>query len=150
MLKRNRGTFVVKCNKRKLFFKFYIDATIDVYKANLKIKKDRIIDQTTVRKETIVFKNIYSFPVHNLKDKEIMARQNIAQDKIITSSMVVPVPAVKREETVTCFLQDGAVYIEFSATALQNGYIGDEIVLKREDGRTIRGVVVKKNLVEIK
>lgn len=150
MLKRNRGTFVVKCNKKSYFFKFYIDATIDVYKANHQIKKDKIIDSKAIRKERIIFKTIYSLPIYNLEEKEIMAKQNIAQDKIITSSMVVPVPAVKKHETVNCFIQDGAVHIEFNAEAMQNGYIGDEIVLKREDGRTIKGVVLRKNLVEIK
>jgi len=150
MFKRNRGTFVVKCNKKSYFFKFYIDATIDVYKANHQIKKDKIIDPKAIRKETIRFKTIYSLPIYNLEKKEIMAKQNIAQDKIITSSMVVPVPAVKKSEIVNCFIQDGAVHIEFNAKALQNGYIGDVITLKREDGRTIKGVVLRKNLVEIK
>jgi len=150
MLKRNKGTFIVKCNRKNYFFKFYIDATIDVYKANHQIKKDKIIDIKDVRKETIIFKNIYSLPLYNLEGKNIMARQNIAQDKIITLAMVTPVPAVKKHETVHCFIQDGAVHIEFDAMALQNGYIGDEIVLKRPDGRTIKGIVLKNSMVEIK
>jgi len=150
MLKRNKGTFIVKCNRKNYFFKFYIDATIDVYKANHQIKKDKIIDLKAVRKETIVFKNIYSLPLYNLEGKNIMARQNIAQDKIITLAMVTPVPAVKKHKTVHCFIQDGAVHIEFDAVALQNGYIGDEIVLKRPDGRTIKGIVLKNSMVEIK
>jgi len=150
MLRRNKGTFNVKCNKKSYFFKFYIDATIDVYKANHQIKKDKIIDSEVIRKETIIFKTLYSLPVYNLEEKEVMAKQNIRQDKVITLSMITPVPAVKRHETVNCFIQDGAVYIEFNAEAMQNGYIGDKIVLKREDGRTIKGVVLRKNLVEIK
>ena len=150
MLKRNRGTFAIKCDKRNYFFKFYIDATLDVYKANIKIKKDKIIDSKAIRKETITFKTIYSLPVYDMERRNVMAKRNIAQDKIITLSMISPIPAVKKHETVNCFLQDGAVHIEFNAEAMQNGYIGDEIVLKREDGQTIKGVVLKKNLVEIK
>jgi len=150
MLRRNKGTFNVKCNKKSYFFKFYIDATIDVYKANHQIKKDKIIDSEVIRKETIIFKTLYSLPVYNLEEKEVMAKQNIRQDKVITLSMITPVPAVKKHETVNCFIQDGAVHIEFNAEAMQNGYIGDKIVLKREDGRTIKGVVLRKNLVEIK
>jgi flagella basal body P-ring formation protein FlgA len=150
MLKRDRGTFSVKCNKLNYFFKYFISATLDVYKANHQIKKDRIIDSNAFRKERIAFKTIYSFPLYNLKDKSLMAKQTIAKDKILTSAMVVPVPDVRRKETVNCFIQDGSVHIEFSATALQNGYIGDEITLKREDGKALRGVVVRKNLVKIK
>jgi len=150
MLRHNKGTFVVKCNKKSYFFKFQIDATIQVYKANQQIKKDRIINSNLIRKESIEFKTFYSPPIYNIKEKEIMAKQNIPKDKIITLSMVVPAPAVKKNEIVNCFIQDGAVRIEFSAKAMQNGYIGDEIMLKRVDGKSLKGVVLKKNLVEIK
>jgi len=149
MLKRNKGTFSVRCGKKNYFFRFHIDATLDVYKANLKIKKDKTINPKATRKETIIFKTLYSLPIYNLK-KEVMAKQNIREDEIITLSMITPVPAVKKAEVVSCFIQDGAVRIEFSAKALQNGYIGDEITLKREDGRTIKGVILRKNLVEIR
>ena len=150
MLRHSKGTFVVKCSKKHYFFKFQIDATMQVYKANHQIKKDRIIDSNIVRKESIIFKTFYSPPLYNLKGKEIMAKQNIPKDRVVTLSMVVPVPAVKKHEMVNCFIQDGAVRIELSAEAMQNGYIGDEIILKRADGKSLRGVVLRKNLVEIK
>ncbi|WP_201352927.1 flagellar basal body P-ring formation chaperone FlgA [Hydrogenimonas urashimensis] len=149
-LGRNHGTFVVKCGKKNHFFQFRIDAQLGVYKANHQIKKDRIIDLNSLRYENIPLVRMHDTPVTDLSGGRYMARQIIPADKIITARMVAPIPAVKKDERVLCIYQEGNVRIEFEATALQNGYMGNSVTVKKSDGKSIRGVVTGEKKVEIR
>ncbi len=149
-LHRKSGTFIVVCGRRHHFFRYDIKADIGVYKANHQIKKDKMIVPNGVIFVTVPFERMNDAPVANLANGDYIARQNISSGKIITQRMVAGVPAVKKNERVLCIYEDGAVHIEFEATAMQNGYIGDNITLKKSDGRSIHGVVLDKKRVEIR
>ena len=149
-LQRNSGTFVVKCGKRRHFFRYSVDAAIGVYKANHQIKKDKMISLKAIAFERVPFVKIHDIPLTGPIEGRYIARQNIAAGKIITRRMVAPVPDVKKNERVLCIYEDGPVRIEFEATAMQNGYIGENITVKKTDGRSLRGVVTGKKEVEIR
>jgi len=100
--------------------------------------------------ERVPFVKIHDIPVTGPIEGRYIARQNIAAGKIITRRMVAPVPDVKKNERVLCIYEDGPVRIEFEATAMQNGYIGENITVKKTDGRSLRGVVTGKKEVEIR
>ncbi len=149
-LRRKSGTFVVKCGRKRHFFQYTLDATIGVYKANHQIKKDKIIGLNALEYDVIPFVKLHDIPLSDPIGGRYMARQNIAPGKIVTRKMVRPIPAVTKNERVLCVYEDGPVHIEFEATAMQNGYIGDNITVKKTDGRAIRGVVTGRKRVEIR
>jgi flagella basal body P-ring formation protein FlgA len=64
--------------------------------------------------------------------------------------MVAPIPDVRKGERVHCLYREGPVEVEFDAIALKNGYVGDTVTLKKESGKTLRGVVTGKRSVEIR
>ncbi len=149
-LRRKRGTFITICGKKRHFFQYDINASITLYKANHQIKKDKIIDSKSVRRETVPFEKMNDTPLFDMTKSGLIARQNIAEGRIITEKMVLPLPDVRKNERVLCIYHDGPVTIEFEATALQNGYIGDNITLKKSNGVSMRGVVVGQKTVEIR
>ncbi|WP_300363182.1 flagellar basal body P-ring formation chaperone FlgA, partial [Hydrogenimonas sp.] len=149
-LRRKSGTFVVKCGRKRHFFQYALDATIGVYKANHQIKKDKMISLNALEYDVIPFVRLHDIPLSDPIEGRYVARQNIAPGKIVTRKMVQPIPAVTKNERVLCVYEDGPVHIEFEATAMQNGYIGDNITVKKTDGRAIRGVVTGRKRVEIR
>jgi flagella basal body P-ring formation protein FlgA len=148
-LRKNQGSFVLKCGKMRHFFQYRINGTIGVYKANHQIKKDRIITLKDVKPAIIPFETFYALPITQTKIGEVIARQHIPKGKVITEMMVTAIPAVFKHHPVRCFYNDGAVHIEFEGKALQNGFIGETILIKKSDGKALRGRVVDKNMVEI-
>ncbi|WP_286337386.1 flagellar basal body P-ring formation chaperone FlgA [Hydrogenimonas cancrithermarum] len=148
-LRKKKGTFVVKCGKSRHFFQYSLDGVIGVYKANHQIKKDKIIDSSDVTVTQVPFEKFYAPPVTHIGTGEMIARQHIPKGKVIIESMVAEVPAVFKHQRVRCFYKEGAVRIEFEGTAMQNGSIGETILIKKSDGKALRGKVIEKKTVEI-
>ncbi len=147
--RKKSGTFTVRCKKRVHYFRYTIDGTIMVYKANHQIKKDKIIDSKSVHAEYVPFEKLFAPPVTDFENGRYIARLNIPASKILTTANTEPLPAVLKNSSVRCIYRAGSVLIEFDATALQNGRIGDRITVKKSDGKVLRGMVVEKMRVEI-
>ncbi len=147
--RKKSGTFTVRCKKRVHYFRYSVDGKILVYKANHQIKKDKIIDPNSVHAKYIPFEKFYAPPVTDLEKGRYIAKLNIAGSKILTTANTEPVPAVLKNSPVRCIYKAGSVVIEFDATALQNGRIGDRITVKKSDGKIYRGRVVKNKRVEL-
>ncbi len=150
VFRKKRGTFTVKCNDKRYYFRYNLKGTISVYKANHQIKKDKIIDSKSVRPDKIEFDSFYAPPVVGDIYGRYIARQNIASGKVVTSANAEPLPAVLKNSRVKCFYKEGTVVIEFDALALQNGNVGDTVTVKKSDGKVLKGDVVGKEKVEIK
>jgi len=149
-LRRNRGNFLVACGLKRYFFRYLLKGAIPVYKARHQIKKDTIIDSENVAKISVSFERFNDRPITDRLVGRYVARQNIGEGKIVTERMVRPIPDVRKNERIRCFYHDGAVTIEFDANALQSGYIGDTIVVQKSGGKTMKGVITQKGMVEIR
>ena len=149
-LRSNHGAIILQCKHRTRFYRYRIIGDIKVYKAIHQIKKDRIITPNDTTAATIPFKRFSAPPLLFKEAKRYLALCNIAKGRILTPRNAGPVPGVVKHQRVHCLYRDGAVTVEFDATALQSGKKGDMITLRRDDGKTLKGVVVGKNEVEIR
>jgi flagella basal body P-ring formation protein FlgA len=149
-LRKNHGTFVVKCGKRSHFLRYTLTGHISLYKAAHQIKKDRIITEKDLQRVTVPFLSLRGEPLGRTEVDRSIARRNIAKGKTVTRDMVAPIPDVRKGERVHCLYREGPVEVEFDAIALKNGYVGDTVTLKKESGKTLRGVVTGKRSVEIR
>ncbi len=147
--RKKSGTFAVRCKKRVHYFRYTIEGTIMVYKANHQIKKDKIIDSKSIHAEYVPFEKLFAPPVTDFEKGRYIARLNISESKILTTANTEPLPAVLKNSAVRCIYKAGSVLIEFDATALQNGRIGDRITVKKSDGKIFRGRVVENSRVEL-
>ncbi|NPA29138.1 MAG: flagellar basal body P-ring formation protein FlgA [Epsilonproteobacteria bacterium] len=149
-LRNNHGSVILQCGHRTRFYRYRIKGKIGVYKAIHQIKKDRIITPNDTTAATVPFKRFGAPPLLFDEAKRYLAHCNIAKGRVLTARIAGPVPGVVKHERIRCVYRDGAVTVEFDATALQSGKKGDMITLRRDDGKTLRGVVVGKNEVEIR
>ncbi|WP_457596154.1 flagellar basal body P-ring formation chaperone FlgA [Hydrogenimonas sp.] len=150
VLQRANGTLAVKCGRCAHFLKYRIEGKIGLYKARHQIKKDKIVASDALERVEIPFTTLRRRPLTQIGEKRYIARRNIQAGKIVTTEMVAPIPEVRKHDRVRCVYRDEGLFVEFDATALQNGYIGDSVTVKRGDGRTLRGVVTGKKSVEIR
>ncbi len=149
-LRKRSGTFVVRCGKKRHYFRYDMEAAILVYKANHQIKKDKIIDSKSAKAEYVTFEKLFAPPVTDIGNGRYIARQNIPVNRILTEANLSPMPAVLKGNRVRCFYKEGALQIEFDAEALQNGDIGDTVSIRKGGGKILKGRVVEKNMVELK
>ena len=147
--KKNRGSAILICQDRHYYLRYELFASLPVYKALHQIKKDRIITSNQVKREEIAFERFGDMPLAQLGPGSV-ARRNIRAGEIIGRNMVMPMPAVRKHGRVHAIFREGGVTVEFDATALQNGRIGDMVTIRRDDGKTLRALVMGKEKVEIR
>ena len=134
-LKREKGSvsavFKYGRKKRKLYYHFNIDATVEVLKANQYIQKGKTISDDLVDFVPIKLTNFYQTPITEWYLNKYRARTTLVEGKILTTRHVVKVTDVKRGDMLTTTLRDGGVSVTFQTKALKDAYIGDTIKVKR-------------------
>ena len=134
-LKREKGSisaiFKNGAKKRRLYYHFKVDATVEVLRANKYIKKGKTISDDLVDFTTIKFTNFYQIPITSYHINRYRARTSLVEGKILTIKHVTKVTTVKRGDKLSTTLRDGGVIVTFQTEALKDAYIGDVIKVKR-------------------
>lgn len=135
-LQRDKGTvsviFTDGIKKRKLYYHFKVDATVDVLRTNQYIQQGKTITEDLVDFIPIKFANFYQMPITAYYINKYRARTSLVEGKILTTRHVSKVTAVKRGDMLSTTLKDGGVIATFQTQALKDAYIGDIIKVKRD------------------
>ncbi len=152
-LRRNKGSILVTFTKnhkqRKLYYKYSINATINLYVANEHIQKGRIITPNIVNLESIKFKSLYHEPFKAQDFNQYYAKYTIKENKPITYEKLKKNRAIKRNDHVTAIIQDGGVILNFRATALQEGDIGDIINIRKSYKKRFKAQIISNTSVKV-
>lgn len=134
-LKREKGSisaiFREGSKKRKLYYHFKVDATVQVLRANQYIQKGKTISDDLVDFVTIKFTNFYQIPITAYYLHKYRARTSLVEGKILTTRHITKITSVKRGDKLSTTLRDGGVIVTFQTQALKDAYIGDIIKVKR-------------------
>ena len=147
-LLRSHGTVsIITPKKRQLFFEYFLDASLPVYKSKKKIERGEVLTLRNLSKERIRFERFRSLPVQDIQG--LQAKHHITKGKLITDRDVERVDLVRRGEFVSVVLKESDLEIDMSAKALQAGTLNDIILIQNRRGKKLRARVIGKNLVEI-
>ncbi len=134
-LKREKGTvsatYTYGSKKRRLYYHFEIEATVDVLRTNQYVQKGKTISDDLVDFVTIKFTNFYQKPITAYFINKYRARTSLVEGKILTTKHVTKNTAVKRGDKLSTTLKDGGVIVTFQSEALKDAHIGDIIKVKR-------------------
>lgn len=134
-LKREKGTvsatYTYGAKKRRLYYRFQIDATVDVLRTNQYIQKGKTISDDLVDFVTIKFTNFYQKPITAYYLHKYRARTSLVEGKILTTRHITKITSVKRGDKLSTTLRDGGVIVTFQTEALKDAHIGDIIKVKR-------------------
>jgi flagella basal body P-ring formation protein FlgA len=147
----NEGILYIKTpNHRKIFFKYTLNAVVDVYQPRAEIKKGTPLSVLNMKKHSIILDKFRAMPLQEIEPNAYQARHHIKTGKTITKRDITGLTLVKRGSVVNVSLQNGAISISFSAKAVQDGKLGDKISVVQSNEKKMRAVVVGKNRAEVK
>lgn len=122
----------------------------DVLMASRSIKSGEILngsDFFVIEKDVAKFS---STPLTSFSQlTEARASRNINKEAILTDNMVKSIPIIQRGDRLNAALINGSVQISFFVTAREEGYIGENIKIVRDDRKIFHGKVIDSDHVII-
>ena len=146
----NNGTLSIKTlDKKKLFFDYTLDATVNIYIAKKLLKKGDRLSALNTTKKNIQFHKFKAMPITEVQLNFIQSKRNMRAETILTSRDIENLHLVKRGSNVSVNYKNNTINISFSSKALQNGKLNDIITIQKRDKTRLRAKVIGKNRVEI-
>lgn len=148
--KTNKGTFYVMDDRGvRHYFDFTLDATLSaLYTAQKVTRKEILSSQNTVLKP-LPFTIFRGKPIDSIPDTPYRFRASLQENIPILDRHIEPIPMVLRGAKVSVIIQNGAVIVEFIATAIQEGKLYDIITVEKGDGKRSRAKIIGENKVEL-
>lgn len=136
--------------------KMFVRAQVEVFKSVVAaadtIKRNETI---TAEQLKLMEKDIAMVPQKYYEKTEQLvgteAKTNIPENSTLYDWMVREKPLVRRGDAVMLLVTSDNVMVKTKGTALTDGYLGKEVVVKRADvNKTLKGNLISKGEVEVK
>jgi flagella basal body P-ring formation protein FlgA len=149
---RNEGTFYIKtARKKKLFFTYTLKATLPVVITKKTIARKETITPFNTKVKTVNFIAFKSPPLSKITSvNRWCANIRLKEGRILKRRDIRSIPLVKRNQNVIAVIQTGALHVELSATAQNDGALYDMITIQKSNGEKLKARVIGANRVEIK
>ncbi len=148
ILRKRKGSFKVifKTPKREksIYFKFNIDATIDVFKAKHKLYNDKILLKNNYEKVSIKIDKLPSKVITCSMPKKLMTKNYISANSILTMNKFKYKKDVLRGTNIRAYIRNGMLVLETEATLLQDGDVGDIVKIKTDNGKLFRAKLISR------
>jgi flagella basal body P-ring formation protein FlgA len=149
-LKRSQGFFYIETTSgKKIHFKYYIDAIVELIQSNQRIKRNDIIDEANTKISSIKFTNFRGKYIKNSQIGNVVAKTYIPKNRAILLRSVTKIQVVKRGQYIKGILEDGVIYIEVEVKILKSGGIGDIIWIETPNGNRLRAKIIDGKSVKI-
>jgi len=133
---------------KKIFFDYDVEAQIDVIVTKKKIKRGEELSLFNATRKSIILERLRAMPLQDLQKISYESKQHLNNGHIVTMRDVKQLGIVKRNTVVSVGLRENNVVISFSAKALQDGKLGDTIMIQKNNLQRLKVVVIGKNRVE--
>ena len=137
-------------SRKKIFFNYRVDATVDIYKTRQKIRKNTELSALNSTKKSIILNKFRAKPIQEINIYGMQSRRHIPKGKILTSRDVEELSIVRKGSFVNIILKNNNINISFSAKALQDGKLNQVIRVIKPDGKKLKVKVIGKNLAELR
>jgi flagella basal body P-ring formation protein FlgA len=147
---KNKGTFYVPDNNGiRHYFDFTIDASLNMLHTNKKVFRKDIVSLNNCSVKTIPFDSFRGAPLIAIPDTISRFRSSLKEGSPVLDRNIEPLPLVLRGSRVSVQVKNGAVIVEFIATAMQEGALYDIITIEKADGKRSRAKIIGDNRVEL-
>jgi len=138
-----------KKKKKRHFLSYELKAYIKVFKASHNIKRGKILTPNDLNHQEELFKRFTSLPLQGHLKEKMRLKKRLLKGKTLYLNDMQILPSVLKGKRVNVRFISGQVRLEFQAICLEDGQIGDEVNIKRKDGKRLKAKVINTNLVEI-
>lgn len=137
LLRRSSGSFSAHFEnsagvRKKLFFRFEIDASLEAIFTKETLKGGDVINHGNVEIRRIPFPRLSAPLMERAQVGEVSVKSYVSQNTVLTKDKLIPKIVIKRGDKVHVRLIEGGVSLEFSALAQQDGALGSKIRVKNE------------------
>lgn len=147
----SRGIVGIKTQEnKKIFFNYHIKADVSVYRSKKELKRNDELSMINTRKNSIILDKFRAMPIQKIKKAQFQLKHNVKKDSLITVRDVEPLALIRRGTSVNVLLENGSIVITFSARALQDGVLGDKILVENDKGKKIKVIVTGKNKAKVR
>ncbi|MEA1918928.1 MAG: flagellar basal body P-ring formation chaperone FlgA [Campylobacterota bacterium] len=148
----HKGTFYLKTsNKRRLFFEYRLEATLPVLVAKRTIERKETLSPFNTKTQTLLFKSFKSAPLSQVDNaSRWCAKIRLKEGRVLLERNIQSIPLVKRNQNVIAVIKNGALHVELSAIAKNDGALYDMITIEKSNGEQLKAQVIGSNRVEIK
>lgn len=143
--------FSIKSSDNKqLFFNYKLKAKVSVYKARRKIQRNEEISSINSIKDSIILDKFRALPLQQIDKTHFQSKHNIKKDAIIKVRDLTTLTLIRRDNQLSITMNSNSFDITFTARALQDGKYGDNIKVKRQNGKVLIVKVIGKNRAVMK
>ncbi|NPA65787.1 MAG: flagellar basal body P-ring formation protein FlgA [Epsilonproteobacteria bacterium] len=143
----SHGNFSIKDHAKQIFFEYFIDADLYVFKTKRKVLRGELLDGRNIKKVRLKLDKFQALPVQQVGSYQ--AKHHINKGRIVTRRDIEKLALVKRGQYVTVIVKNNNMEIIMGAKALQSGSIGEKIEIQNEKGIKLHAKVIGKNRVEV-
>ncbi len=144
------GTLYILDNEGlRHYLDYTVNATLGVLHTNQTVSRKETLSGFNTILKTIPFQSFKDKPLTSLPEHISRFRSNLKPMQLLTLRNIEENPLVLKDTPVTVELQNGAVIIEFQATATQEGSLYDIITIQKSDGKRAKAKVIGENRVEL-
>lgn len=145
----NSSTLYLKtADKKKIFFDYTIEAILPVVKSTKPIKRSEAITMMNAKSEFVKLDKFRYAPLQSIS-AQIQSKHQLRAQRIILLSDIETLKVVRRGSIINISHANEAIFITFSARALQDGKLNDIIEVQKSDGTRLRVKVTGKNQAEL-
>jgi len=143
----SHANFSIKNHAKQVFFEYFIDADLYVFKTKRKILRGEALDGRNMKKVYIKLDKFQALPIQSFSSYQ--AKHHINEGKIITKRDIEKLALVKRGENISVVVKNNNMEIIMGAKALQSGSLNEMIQIENEKGVRLHAKVIGKNRVEV-
>ncbi len=153
-LRNKKGRFFVLYEKNnqkmsRIYFDFNLKAKILLFKAKNNIPNGKIINSNDYEKVMTVFNKIPIGFINNGNINGFVAKNYILKGRILTTFLIKKSSLIRKRDEINAIIKSGALSIEFSAKALDNGNKGDIIKIIGNNGKIYKAKILNRFTVEV-
>jgi flagella basal body P-ring formation protein FlgA len=151
--RKSKGTFEITLkkegNKRKIYLKFDIDATIDVFKANYNLRNGKILQKDDYNRARVKFERLRAGVITNELQKNYIVKGYIKKGSILNFNHFRVKKDILKNQFIKAILQDGSLVLEIDAHLQEDANIGDVVRIKTVSGKSLEAKILSLKTAKI-
>lgn len=136
-------------SKKRHFISYEIHASVKLFKASHNINRGKILKPIDLVYTNEPFERLKGSILKALDESDLRVKKRLSEGRILYEKDLEIVPSVLRNKTVYARMVSGNVHLEFQAKSLQDGQVGDIVLIQKSDKQRLKAKVIGKSLVEI-
>lgn len=137
-----------KSNKRH-FISYEIHASVKLFKASHNINRGKILKPIDLVYTNEPFERLNGSILKVLDESDLRVKKRLNEGRILYEKDLESMPSVLKNKTVYARMVSGNVKLEFQAKSLQDGEVGDIVLIQKSDKQRLKAKVIGRNLVQI-